>query len=166
MPLKVPARACRRYGASSRDEGGETGAAVGGGARVRPMLWERIAELPLVIEGYSLEKLDGNELYGLDRITTSYRLTGGGVDGVGEDVGLFDEDAQKLHDEGPYLELAGEWTLGSFVEHLATLDQWKVAAPEWEMARAWRNWAFESAALDLALRQAGKTLPAVLGRDV
>jgi L-alanine-DL-glutamate epimerase-like enolase superfamily enzyme len=130
------------------------------------MLWERIAELPLVVERYSLEKLDGNDLYGLDRITTSYRLSGGGVDGVGEDVGLFDEDAEKLHAAGPYLELAGEWTLGSFVEHLATLDQWKVAPPAWEMARAWRNWAFESAALDLALRQAGETLPGVLGREV
>ena len=34
------------------------------------------------------------------------------------------------------------------------------------MARAWRNWAFESAALDLALRQAGLTLPAALDRPV
>ena len=34
------------------------------------------------------------------------------------------------------------------------------------MARAWRNWAFESAALDLALRQAGLTLPDALGRSV
>jgi L-alanine-DL-glutamate epimerase-like enolase superfamily enzyme len=33
------------------------------------------------------------------------------------------------------------------------------------MARAWRNWAFESAALDLALRQNGLSLPAALGRQ-
>jgi L-alanine-DL-glutamate epimerase-like enolase superfamily enzyme len=130
------------------------------------MLWERVAELPLVVEGYSLEKLDGNSLFGFDRVTTQYRLSGAGTDGVGEDVGLFDENAEKLHAEGPYLDLAGAWTLGSFVEHLATVDQWKVAPPEWEMARAWRNWAFESAALDLALRQAGETLPAALGRPV
>jgi L-alanine-DL-glutamate epimerase-like enolase superfamily enzyme len=130
------------------------------------MLWERIAELPLVIEGYTLEKLDGNDLYGLERITTSYRLSGGGVDGVGEDVGLFNEESERQHAEGPYLPLAGEWTLGSFVEHLATLDQWRFGAPEWEGSRAWRNWAFESAALDLALRQAGKTLPEALGRTV
>ena len=31
------------------------------------------------------------------------------------------------------------------------------------MARNWRNWTFEAAALDLALRQAGLTLPEVLG---
>ncbi|WP_028067962.1 hypothetical protein [Solirubrobacter soli] len=130
------------------------------------MLWERVRDLPLLVEGYRLEKLDGNELYGFDRITTQYRLFGGGTEGVGEDVGLFDENSEKLHALGPYLDLAGSWTLGSFVEHLATVDQWTVAPPEWEMARAWRNWAFESAALDLALRQAGETLPSVVGRPV
>ena len=30
-------------------------------------------------------------------------------------------------------------------------------------ARNWRNWTFESAALDLALRQAGQSLPQALG---
>jgi L-alanine-DL-glutamate epimerase-like enolase superfamily enzyme len=33
------------------------------------------------------------------------------------------------------------------------------------MARRWRNWAFESAALDLALRQAGVGLAEALGRE-
>ena len=127
------------------------------------MLWERLAGLSLTVDGYTLEKLDGNELHGFDRVTTQYRLAGNGTEGVGEDVGLFNEDSEALHAEGPYLDLAGEWTLGSFVEHLATVDQWKVAPPEWEMARAWRNWAFESAALDLALRQAEQTLPEALG---
>jgi L-alanine-DL-glutamate epimerase-like enolase superfamily enzyme len=127
------------------------------------MIWERVAGLSLVVDGYALERLDAADY---ERTTTQYRLRGGGVEGVGEDVGLFDENAHAMHDAGPYLDLAGEWTLAGFVEHLATVDQWKVAPPEWEMARAWRNWAFESAALDLALRQAGETLPSVLGRPV
>jgi hypothetical protein len=38
-------------------------------------------------------------------------------------------------------------------------------APEREPARLWRNWAFESAALDLALRQAGRALHDVLGLE-
>ena len=124
------------------------------------MLWERLAEMPLVVDGYGLERLDAA---GFDRTTTQFRLTGRGYEGVGEDVGLFDE---ALHAAGPYLDLAGAWTLARFCEHLATADQWKGAPPEWEMARAWRNWAFESAALDLALRQAGLTLPAALQRPV
>ncbi len=61
--------------------------------------------------------------------------------------------------------MAGEWTLASFCDRLAELDQWP-EPPEWEMARAWRNWAFESAALDLALRQAGLSLAEAVGRTV
>jgi L-alanine-DL-glutamate epimerase-like enolase superfamily enzyme len=37
--------------------------------------------------------------------------------------------------------------------------------PEWEMARRWRRWALESAALDLALAQAGLGLAEALGRE-
>jgi hypothetical protein len=47
-------------------------------------------------------------------------------------------------------------------EHLATLELWP-EPPEWEAALRFRNWAFESAALDLALRQAGHSLHDVLG---
>ena len=69
------------------------------------MLWERLAELPLVVDGYGLERLDAA---GFDRTTTQFRLSGGGYEGVGEDVGLFDE---ALHAAGPYLDLAGAWTI-------------------------------------------------------
>ncbi|MDA0162073.1 hypothetical protein OM076_17505 [Solirubrobacter ginsenosidimutans] len=126
------------------------------------MIWDRIATLPLVIDGYALERLDAA---GYDRTTTQFRLSGAGEEGVGEDVGLFDEGGEALHAAGPYLELRGDWTLASFCAHLATVDQWQVAPPEWEMARSWRNWAFESAALDLALRQAGVSLPEALGLE-
>ena len=59
--------------------------------------------------------------------------------------------------------LPGTWTLEGFCDHLATLDQFKDQEVEWELARNWRNWAFEAAALDLALRQAGLTLPDGVG---
>ena len=38
-------------------------------------------------------------------------------------------------------------------------------APERDVSRHYRRWAFESAALDLALRQAGTNLAAALGRE-
>ena len=61
------------------------------------------------------------------------------------------------------LPLAGEWTLESFCDHL---DGRAVAERRGGIfARLWRNWAFESAALDLALRQAGRPLHGVLGRE-
>ena len=63
------------------------------------------------------------------------------------------------------LPLAGSWTLASFCDHLATLEQWE-KEPEWgDFARRLRNWVYESAALDLALRQAGLSLPEALGRE-
>ena len=65
---------------------------------------------------------------------------------------------------GPSLPLEGEWTLAGFCDHLATLDLWP-EPPEWEAALRFRNWAFESAALDLALRQAGRSLHDVLGLE-
>jgi hypothetical protein len=97
-------------------------------------------------------------------VTTRIRLRGGGVEGLGEDVSPFEGEDDTLHVAGPFLPLAGEHTLGSFSDRLAELDQWPVP-PRYDAARRWRNWAFESAALDLALNQAGRALHEVLGRD-
>ena len=96
-------------------------------------------------------------------MTTIVRLRGGGTEGCGEDVSPYEDEAGTLHVIGPVFPLAGEWTLESFCDHLTTVDQWPVA-PSWDMARRWRNWAFESAALDLALNQAGRALHEAVGR--
>jgi L-alanine-DL-glutamate epimerase-like enolase superfamily enzyme len=126
--------------------------------------WTRLAELPVAIESYELERLSATAAYGFERVTTLVRLIGGDEEGLGEDVSPFEDEANTLHVLGPVVPLAGEWTLGSLCEHLAGVDQWPVA-PGWEGMRQWRNWAFESAALDLALRQAGRALHEVLGRE-
>ena len=127
--------------------------------------WPTLAELPLRIESYALDRQSTTFAYGIERATTLIRLQGAGEEGHGEDVSPMPggDEANTLHVLGPVLPLAGEWTLGTFCEHLAGLDQWPVA-PEWEAARNYRNWAFQSAALDLALRQAGVPLHDVLGR--
>jgi L-alanine-DL-glutamate epimerase-like enolase superfamily enzyme len=127
-------------------------------------LWPQLAGLPLVIEGCGYERLHAVLAYGFDRIRTHVRLVGAGVDGLGEDVSVFREDGTALHETRPALPLAGEWTLAGFCEHLATLELW-LEPPEWEAALHYRRWAFESAALDLALRQAGRSLHEVLGLD-
>src|SRR6185503_14121254 len=64
----------------------------------------------------------------------------------------------------PELPLVGEWTLAALCDRVRDLDQWPVP-PRWDLARRWRNWAFESAALDLALNQAGRALHEVVGRE-
>jgi hypothetical protein len=124
--------------------------------------WPRLAELPLVIEACEYERLHAVLAHEFERVTTHVRLLGAGVDGLGEDVSVHKEDGTSLHEARPELPLAGEWTLAGFCEHVATLDPWP-EPPEWEPARRWRNWAFESAALDLALRQAQRSLHDALG---
>ncbi len=126
-------------------------------------LWPRLAELPLVIESYELERIDPDRPSAFERYTTHVRLRGAGTDGLGEDICMPDDQAA-LHGAGPTLPLAGEWTLEPFCDHLATLDQWP-QEPEWEQMRFYRQWTYESAALDLALRQAGMTLQGALERE-
>ena len=127
-------------------------------------LWPRLAGLRLVIEACEYERLHAVLAYEFERTTTQVRLVGAGVDGLGEDVSVFREDGTTLHETRPTLPLEGEWTLAAFCEHLAALELW-AEPPEWEAALRFRQWAFESAALDLALRQAGRSLPDVLGME-
>ena len=102
--------------------------------------------------------------YEFERITTHVRLVGAGIDGLGEDVSVFREEGTALHETRPALPLEGEWTLAGFCEHLAMLELWP-EPPEWDGALRFRQWVFESAALDLALRQAGRSLHDVLGLE-
>jgi hypothetical protein len=99
-----------------------------------------------------------------ERITTHVRLVGAGAEGLGEDVSVFREDGTALHQTRPPLPLEGEWTLAGCCDHLATLELWP-EPPEWDVALRFRKWTFESAALDLALRQAGRSVHDVLGLE-
>jgi L-alanine-DL-glutamate epimerase-like enolase superfamily enzyme len=126
--------------------------------------WPRIAELPLVVERCEYDRLHAVLAYEFERVTTHVRLVGAGADGLGEDVSVHREDGTALHETQPSLPLDGEWTLAGFCDHLATLELWP-QPPEWDAAVRFRRWAFESAALDLALRQAGRSLHDVLGLE-
>jgi hypothetical protein len=124
-------------------------------------LWPRVAALPLVVEACEFDRLHAVLAHDVERVTTHVRLVGAGSDGLGEDVSVRAEDGGSLHEARPALALEGEWTLASFCDHVATLELW-AQPPEWDLARRFRTWAFESAALDLALRQAGLPLHDVL----
>jgi len=125
---------------------------------------DAIAGLALEIDGYDLERLQRDVSSAFTRVSTVIRLRGGGHDGVGEDVTYDKPDHDRLLEAGPVLPLAGRWSIASFCDHLTTLDLWP-APPERPASRHYRVWAYESAALDLALRQAGLPLHAVLGRE-
>ena len=125
--------------------------------------WERLASLPLRIEGYAFEPLQALVSSEFERKSTVIHIVGAGQEGVGEDVTYDAVDHEILQAAGPRLSLQGDWTIGSFSEHLATLDLFP-REPQREVSRRYRVWAYESAALDLALRQAGTTLHEALGR--
>ncbi len=126
--------------------------------------FDRLADLPLEVEGYALEGLRANVSSGFERLSTVVRLRGGGHEGVGEDVVYDGVDQEALQDAGPVQPLAGRYALGEFCERIAALDLFPVE-PQRDVSRLYRRWTFHSAALDLALRQAGRPLHAALGRD-
>jgi L-alanine-DL-glutamate epimerase-like enolase superfamily enzyme len=125
--------------------------------------WERLADLPLEIDAYQLEPLQALVSSEFERKSTVIHVTGAGHEGMGEDVTYDAVDHEILQAAGPELPLRGSWTIGSFSERLAELDLFP-QKPQREVSRRYRVWAYESAALDLALRQAGTTLHDVLGR--
>ena len=135
--------------------------------------WDDLAGLPLELDGYALEQLNAQVSSGFDRTSTIIRLQGGGEEGQGEDVtydGLdhevllagFQGAAAEVPGANP-LPLAGSFTLGEFCTLVEGLDLFP-EPPVREVSRRYRIWAFESAALDLALRQSGQSLHEALSR--
>jgi hypothetical protein len=127
--------------------------------------FDLLADLPLDVEGYSLEGLKASVSSGFERLSTVVHLDGGGLEGVGEDVVYDGEDQIALQEAGPVLDLAGSYTLGEFCQLIESLDLFPVAPQRGEVSRLYRRWTFHSAALDLALRQSGRSLPQALGRE-
>jgi hypothetical protein len=126
--------------------------------------WDTLKDLPLVIDGYTLEG-HALELPMMTRKTTTIHLLGGGEEGLGEDVVYTPEDHDAAQAAGPVLPLAGSWTLESFCAHLEAQTLFD-SPPEYPASWQYRVWAYESAALDLALRQASTTLHEALGREL
>lgn len=125
--------------------------------------YDLLADLELSIDGYSLVPLEKPVAGGFVRHTTVVRLEGGGEFGLGEELAYDEPDQRRFQGAGAFLELAGRRTLAEFSQRLDGLEL-ATGKPTQEAYREYRRWAFESAALDLALRQAGKSLPEVLQR--
>jgi L-alanine-DL-glutamate epimerase-like enolase superfamily enzyme len=124
--------------------------------------FDQLADLPIEVESYELEALERDVSSDFTRLSTVIHLHGGGEEGVGEDVVYDALDHIALQETGPVHDLTGPSTLGEFCELIHRLDLFP-APPVREVSPLYRRWAFESAALDLALRQAGTTLHERLG---
>jgi len=113
--------------------------------------YDTVKDLPLEIESYDLEPLEQEVARGFTLRRTVVVLRGGGEEGRGEEVDynpVIQQDFQARRSELP---LAGAHTLDSF----SLLQSGQTE---------YRRWALESAALDLALRQAGTSLGEAIGR--
>jgi L-alanine-DL-glutamate epimerase-like enolase superfamily enzyme len=123
--------------------------------------YARLADLPIAIESYSTERREVALSSEFTRVTTTVVLEGRGERGSGEDVVYATEE----HDSFPTgLSLSGRFTLSELSRHLDGQELWP-HEPDSEAYLDYRRWAFESAALDLALRQAGRSLGEALALE-
>ena len=86
-----------------------------------------------------------------------------GPEGLGEDV-TYDADEHEPH-RWPWVDLLGDWTLESFSARLDELELFPAGEPQQPAYRDYRRWAYESAALDLALKQSRLSTGEALGRE-
>ncbi len=127
--------------------------------------YDAIKDLPLEVEECSFEGLEF-ALGEFERLTTVIKLRGGGHEGIGEDVIYDPVDHIGQQGHGPPEGLAHSGTFDEFSKQLDGIDLFPAGEPErGDVSRDYRRWAYESAALDLALRQAGTNLAASLGRE-
>lgn len=132
------------------------------------MSFDQLASLPLTIESISLERRTREISSDFTRVTTTVSLSGPGPDGrevtgVGEDV-TYDADEHHALVGVGLPDLTGEYTIDSFSQRVGELDLFPAGEPSTDAFRNYRRWALESAALDLALRQAGTDLASTLDR--
>ncbi len=122
--------------------------------------YDLLEHLALDVADWDLERRELPVSSGFTRVSTTVVLRGGGLEGRGEDVCYDAAD----HDRFAHPDLGGRTTVGAFSTRLGATDLFS-AGPSRPTSRDYRRWAFESAALDLALRQAGSSLEAALARE-
>src|SRR5919108_3124296 len=150
----VSPRATENAGPAANPPGGtESGSTYG-----------RVARLPVAIERCELLPLVRDTSSGFTKISIVARLSGEGHDGEGEDITWDQIDQIEFLRGGDRLTwLRGVRTFDEFSTLLGLADLFPVE-PIRDSARFYRRWAFESAALDLALRQSGLSLQDAVAR--
>ncbi len=128
------------------------------------MLYDLVSDLELRIDDYNLDRYERDTSSGFTRTTTIVSLHGDGAVGQGEDVTYDTEAHDTLHDAPDEFPLTGVYTLEEFSALLSEINLFPGTEPTQSVFHEYRQWAFESAALDLALKQADTNLADHLGR--
>ncbi len=128
-------------------------------------LFDSIADLSVDVDNVAYSRRERETTSDFTRTTTVISLQGNGKTGRGEDVTYETADHDALQAAAPTFDLEGSHTVASFSELLAERDLFHGRKPDQSAFRHYRRWGFESAGLDLALRQAETDLASVLGRS-
>jgi hypothetical protein len=123
-------------------------------------LWDRLRGLEVNVEEFGTERKSVDVSSQFTRVSTTVVLGGSDAEGRGEDVTYTAQD----HDWFPQLEPPGRTTLQELSAQLEGLQLFD-GEPGMAASRDYRRWAFESAALDLALRQNELSLGVALERE-
>jgi hypothetical protein len=146
---------------------GSAGTQTGGHPAAAPessSTYAHVAALPLHIERCELQPLVRDTSSGFTKVSIVVRLGGGSHVGEGEDITWDQIDQiELLRGAADLTWLHGSRTFDEFSRLLGLANLFPVE-PIRDSARMYRRWAFESAALDLALRQNGLSLQDALGR--
>jgi hypothetical protein len=132
-------------------------------------LWEKVKDLPFTVGDVTMEVAVMPISPEFERRTTTVHLRremGGRSeygDGLGEDVTY--ESAEHEPQRFPWIDLRGSWTLESLSDHLDEVELFPAGEPTQAAYRDYRRWAFESAALDYALKANGLDIAAALDRE-
>jgi L-alanine-DL-glutamate epimerase-like enolase superfamily enzyme len=113
-------------------------------------LYGAVRDLELTIDDVATQRREAAVSSEFTRVTTTVVLKGRGETGEGEDVTY----AAEAHDDFPRLR---ERATMSLAEYSSALDAYDL--------EDYRRWAFESAGLDLALRQNAMSLADALGSE-
>jgi hypothetical protein len=125
--------------------------------------YDQLATLDLQINSYDLELKERDTSSGFLRTSTIIALHGDGETGRGEDVTYENQPHYDLADAKPELSFESVETLDAFSELIGERDLFVGGAAKDPIYRSYRRWGFESAALDLALKQADTDLATRLG---
>jgi len=124
-------------------------------------LSERVAALEVDIDGIDRRDLL-REAATMMRRSTGIAIRGGGETGAGEDIS-YEHSDHDAHTRMPLPPLSGRRTIGEWSEVLDGFD-FAFGTLSQPVVPNFRRWSYESALLDLALRQAGLSLAGGLGR--
>jgi hypothetical protein len=132
-------------------------------------LYDLVKDLSLEVEDVDFDICASRISPEFTRRTTIVKLRhgvsmrGAEFEGLGEDV-TYDPSEHEPH-KLPHVDLKGSWTLESLSKRLDELELFPLGEPGQAAYRDYRRWAFESAALDLALTQSRRSLGAAVGRE-